>query len=179
MANFPGQHIGQQAFVRTSAADTNEPHGYAKSLYPCSAKGPYGIRTRAAAVRGRCPRPLDEWAVAKAECSARCLGERPRRRTSGGTIRRWRAARARGSDRARGRRSAPRSADGSRHRALRFLSAHEYRSRSRFIPKSVRIAGVLASVGNFSDGGLVSHPRPIGRSPSTRTVSTLAGDSKE
>src|SRR5439155_11135323 len=27
-------------------------------------KGPYGIRTRAAAVRGRCPRPLDEWAVA-------------------------------------------------------------------------------------------------------------------
>lgn len=26
-------------------------------------KGPYGIRTRAAAVRGRCPRPLDEWAV--------------------------------------------------------------------------------------------------------------------
>ncbi len=24
---------------------------------------PYGIRTRAAAVRGRCPRPLDEWAV--------------------------------------------------------------------------------------------------------------------
>ena len=29
-------------------------------------KGPYGIRTRAAAVRGRCPRPLDEWAVAGA-----------------------------------------------------------------------------------------------------------------
>ena len=26
-------------------------------------KGPYGIRTRAAAVRGRCPRPLDEWAM--------------------------------------------------------------------------------------------------------------------
>ena len=26
-------------------------------------QGPYGIRTRAAAVRGRCPRPLDEWAV--------------------------------------------------------------------------------------------------------------------
>ena len=26
-------------------------------------EGPYGIRTRAAAVRGRCPRPLDEWAV--------------------------------------------------------------------------------------------------------------------
>jgi hypothetical protein len=25
-------------------------------------EGPYGIRTRAAAVRGRCPRPLDEWA---------------------------------------------------------------------------------------------------------------------
>ena len=25
-------------------------------------RGPYGIRTRAAAVRGRCPRPLDEWA---------------------------------------------------------------------------------------------------------------------
>ena len=30
-------------------------------------KGPYGIRTRAAAVRGRCPRPLDEWAVADAK----------------------------------------------------------------------------------------------------------------
>ena len=29
-------------------------------------EGPYGIRTRAAAVRGRCPRPLDEWAVARA-----------------------------------------------------------------------------------------------------------------
>ena len=62
----------------------------------CGPKGPYGIRTRAAAVRGRCPRPLDEWAVAKAECSGRCLGERPRRRTSGGTIRRWRAARGEG-----------------------------------------------------------------------------------
>ncbi len=34
-------------------------------------QGPYGIRTRAAAVRGRCPRPLDEWAVANAECSGR------------------------------------------------------------------------------------------------------------
>jgi hypothetical protein len=36
---------------------------------PCSQaafEGPYGIRTRAAAVRGRCPRPLDEWAVAGA-----------------------------------------------------------------------------------------------------------------
>ncbi len=36
-------------------------------LFRCDAKealeGPYGIRTRAAAVRGRCPRPLDEWAV--------------------------------------------------------------------------------------------------------------------
>ena len=30
---------------------------------PDSGEGPYGIRTRAAAVRGRCPRPLDEWAV--------------------------------------------------------------------------------------------------------------------
>ena len=30
-------------------------------------RGPYGIRTRAAAVRGRCPRPLDEWAVADAK----------------------------------------------------------------------------------------------------------------
>ena len=31
---------------------------------PCeTAYSPYGIRTRAAAVRGRCPRPLDEWAV--------------------------------------------------------------------------------------------------------------------
>ena len=37
-------------------------------------QGPYGIRTRAAAVRGRCPRPLDEWAVATAKCSERALG---------------------------------------------------------------------------------------------------------
>src|SRR3954469_6153884 len=29
-------------------------------------RGPYGIRTRAAAVRGRCPRPLDEWAERRA-----------------------------------------------------------------------------------------------------------------
>ena len=37
-----------------------------------STKGPYGIRTRAAAVRGRCPRPLDEWAEQNgAECSRR------------------------------------------------------------------------------------------------------------
>jgi hypothetical protein len=28
-------------------------------------RGAYGIRTRAAAVRGRCPRPLDECAAAK------------------------------------------------------------------------------------------------------------------
>src|SRR5687767_14975910 len=35
-----------------------------------SREGPYGIRTRAAAVRGRCPRPLDEWAVvARGQCS--------------------------------------------------------------------------------------------------------------
>src|SRR4051812_24779788 len=32
-------------------------------LYQTVSKGPYGIRTRAAAVRGRCPRPLDEWAA--------------------------------------------------------------------------------------------------------------------
>ena len=38
-------------------------------LYHGAPEGPYGIRTRAAAVRGRCPRPLDEWAVANAECS--------------------------------------------------------------------------------------------------------------
>jgi AcrR family transcriptional regulator len=40
-------------------------------------EGPYGIRTRAAAVRGRCPRPLDEWAVATAQCSG-ALGLNPR-----------------------------------------------------------------------------------------------------
>src|SRR5262245_35902844 len=34
-------------------------------------KGPYGIRTRAAAVRGRCPRPLDEWAVWRGHGSER------------------------------------------------------------------------------------------------------------
>src|SRR4029078_10361486 len=35
-------------------------------------KGAYGIRTRAAAVRGRCPRPLDECALRAGQCS-RCL----------------------------------------------------------------------------------------------------------
>jgi hypothetical protein len=38
----------------------------AKAAFPFDSlsrpRGPYGIRTRAAAVRGRCPRPLDEWA---------------------------------------------------------------------------------------------------------------------
>src|SRR6188472_3911419 len=51
-------------------------------------RGPYGIRTRAAAVRGRCPRPLDEWAVANAECSGRVprdsLGQRLRGERSAG-----------------------------------------------------------------------------------------------
>jgi hypothetical protein len=40
-------------------------------------QGPYGIRTRAAAVRGRCPRPLDEWAVATAKCSEPLSAGRP------------------------------------------------------------------------------------------------------
>ncbi len=51
-------------------------HGF--KPFPCSQaawKGPYGIRTRAAAVRGRCPRPLDEWAVARRQCTG--APERP------------------------------------------------------------------------------------------------------
>ena len=36
-------------------------------------KGAYGIRTRAAAVRGRCPRPLDECALQKRQCSGHSL----------------------------------------------------------------------------------------------------------
>ena len=35
-------------------------------------KGAYGIRTRAAAVRGRCPRPLDECAPDARQCSGFC-----------------------------------------------------------------------------------------------------------
>lgn len=59
---------------------------------PCSGeirRGAYGIRTRAAAVRGRCPRPLDEWAVATAKCSGRLRrGFRARTALSGGRGRR-------------------------------------------------------------------------------------------
>ena len=43
-------------------------------------QGPYGIRTRAAAVRGRCPRPLDEWAVRRGSVANRAgtaFGSRP------------------------------------------------------------------------------------------------------
>jgi hypothetical protein len=62
-------------------------------------EGPYGIRTRAAAVRGRCPRPLDEWAVATAKGSGSGAGSRrlPARacrgasRSRAGCSRRWRA----------------------------------------------------------------------------------------
>src|SRR4051794_36089393 len=39
-----------------------------KPLSQDAVKGAYGIRTRAAAVRGRCPRPLDECAV-EPDCS--------------------------------------------------------------------------------------------------------------
>jgi hypothetical protein len=57
------------------------PAGLSGAIAPCRLRGenpayagvyregPYGIRTRAAAVRGRCPRPLDEWAVALRQCS--------------------------------------------------------------------------------------------------------------
>src|SRR5439155_6542288 len=41
---------------------------------------PYGIRTRAAAVRGRCPRPLDEWAVRRLSVAATGKGRRMLRR---------------------------------------------------------------------------------------------------
>ena len=51
-------------------------------------KGPYGIRTRAAAVRGRCPRPLDEWAVAVKQCSGAFSTLRSAR--SDGRRRAWR-----------------------------------------------------------------------------------------
>jgi hypothetical protein len=47
-------------------------------------RGPYGIRTRAAAVRGRCPRPLDEWAVAGAQVSGYCVADRSVRDGSDG-----------------------------------------------------------------------------------------------
>jgi hypothetical protein len=50
-------------------------------------QGPYGIRTRAAAVRGRCPRPLDEWAVANGECSGRPSPFRLPERVAGAALR--------------------------------------------------------------------------------------------
>jgi hypothetical protein len=43
-------------------------------------KGPYGIRTRAAAVRGRCPRPLDEWAVRSGRQCSEARSPLPERR---------------------------------------------------------------------------------------------------
>src|SRR5207244_9919226 len=52
-------------------------------------EGPYGIRTRAAAVRGRCPRPLDEWAERGVSLATR-KGHEPRsaaRRTAAGAAR--------------------------------------------------------------------------------------------
>ena len=53
-----GAYKPETARLRGSRGDTRD-----------RPEGPYGIRTRAAAVRGRCPRPLDEWAVATTECS--------------------------------------------------------------------------------------------------------------
>jgi hypothetical protein len=41
-----------------------------KRLNHVTLEGAYGIRTRAAAVRGRCPRPLDECAEWRRQCSA-------------------------------------------------------------------------------------------------------------
>jgi hypothetical protein len=45
-------------------ADPRLTHGFNRKPWSKrKQEGPYGIRTRAAAVRGRCPRPLDEWAL--------------------------------------------------------------------------------------------------------------------
>jgi hypothetical protein len=74
-------------------------------------KGPYGIRTRAAAVRGRCPRPLDEWAARGA-----IVANGFRRRVATAAAQRSAAARwaqARAVALPRGRRFAPRSRGGS------------------------------------------------------------------
>ena len=68
-ARFPrgdsGAIWGQYDLPRPST--TRQPSGFIGNKNPALAglfeRGPYGIRTRAAAVRGRCPRPLDEWAV--------------------------------------------------------------------------------------------------------------------
>ena len=61
-------------------AETRHSSGFAV-LPRCTAYSPYGIRTRAAAVRGRCPRPLDEWAVRRGSVpnvAAIALAERGR-----------------------------------------------------------------------------------------------------
>ena len=57
--------------VCTARAKASPPTRLARTVEPnrlCDngPKGAYGIRTRAAAVRGRCPRPLDECALPEA-----------------------------------------------------------------------------------------------------------------
>ena len=81
-----------------------EPPGFSR----ITRKGPYGIRTRAAAVRGRCPRPLDEWAVRRGSVPNPAEGASGR-----GVLRGWGRARYR----RRGRRCGPRGCGGSPRRS--------------------------------------------------------------
>lgn len=37
---MPGQQIGQQHSYKPGMSDTPDPHGYARSLYPCGVKRP-------------------------------------------------------------------------------------------------------------------------------------------
>ena len=102
LTSHPGALESLQALMNHSRIDTTQPasaqsfegHGgrpgslLGLRVSVVRKRGPYGIRTRAAAVRGRCPRPLDEWAVATAKCT-----ERPSAlRAAGAPVRRLRAA---------------------------------------------------------------------------------------
>ncbi len=73
---IPGTAPGQQRLlihsIPTRLTRIAKPNPRSRNLW----KGPYGIRTRAAAVRGRCPRPLDEWAVAREKGSETAEGPR-------------------------------------------------------------------------------------------------------
>ena len=61
--------VGAEAVKRLRTRRKPRVCGASDLVHENGRKGPYGIRTRAAAVRGRCPRPLDEWAVATAKCT--------------------------------------------------------------------------------------------------------------
>jgi hypothetical protein len=71
----PGRAVPEvRTQVRTARSSPASSSQMTRSVEPkplnlVTLEGAYGIRTRAAAVRGRCPRPLDECARPTAQCS--------------------------------------------------------------------------------------------------------------